>query len=146
MTDDLNADLVSGLRHTVTRLYLTLRRNAPVNTLSAAQSSALAVLIDHGPMRMGELAERESIRMPTATALVDGLLREGLVSREPDPADRRAVVVSPSAKAARIVDEIRTSRDDVVTQAMASLSPDHRAALAAALPALRELQTRMELS
>lgn len=138
------SDLASGLRHTVTRLYLTLRRNAPLSELSAAQASALAILIDYGPMRMGELAERESIRMPTATALVDGLLREGLVSREPDPTDRRAVVVAPTAEAGRAVDRIRTSRDDTVTRALATLSDDHRAALAAALPALRELQIRME--
>lgn len=144
MTDDPAYDLASGLRHTVTRLYLTLRRNAPVSELSAAQASALAVLIDHGPMRMGELAERESVRMPTATALVDGLMREGLVTREPDPADRRAVVVATTDKAATIIRSIRTSRDDTVIRTLETLSDEHRAALAAALPALRELQTRME--
>lgn len=146
MTDDLHPDLAPGLRHTLTRLYLTLRRNSPTSALSAAQASALAVLIDHGPMRMGEFAERESIRMPTATSLVDGLLREGLVSREPDPADRRAVVVNTTAKGSDLVAEIRANRDDVVTKALESLSPDQHAALQAALPALRELQTRMELS
>ncbi|MBM7368759.1 MarR family winged helix-turn-helix transcriptional regulator [Gordonia hydrophobica] len=144
MPDDPTYTLASGLRHTVTRLYLTLRRNAPIHELSAAQASALAVLTDHGPMRMGELAERESVRMPTATALVDGLLREGLVTRGPDPTDRRAVVVATTDKAAAIIHSIRTSRDDTVIRTLETLSDEHRAALAAALPALRELQSRME--
>lgn len=144
MSDDPTYNLASGLRHTVTRLYLTLRRNAPISELSAAQASALAVLYDSGPMRMGELAERESIRMPTATALVDGLLREELVTREPDPTDRRAVVVAITDKATATIASIRTSRDDTVVRTLATLSDEHRTALAAALPALRELQTRME--
>ncbi|MGB6243780.1 MarR family winged helix-turn-helix transcriptional regulator, partial [Gordonia sp. (in: high G+C Gram-positive bacteria)] len=114
--------------------------------LTAAQASALAVLMDDGPMRMGELAERESIRMPTATSLVDGLHRSGFVSRRPDPADRRAVVVAATDKAADVINGIRTRRNDTVTRALASLSDEHRAALAAALPALRELQMKMEHS
>ncbi|ALG86437.1 MarR family winged helix-turn-helix transcriptional regulator [Gordonia phthalatica] len=144
MSNDSTYDLASGLRHSVTRLYLTLRRNAPISELTAAQASALSVLVDHGPMRMGELAERESVRMPTATALVDGLLREGLVTREPDPTDRRAVVVATTDKAAALIRNIRTSRDDTVIRTLETLSDEHRAALMAALPALRELQTRME--
>lgn len=146
MSNDPTYLLASGLRHTVTRLYLTLRRNAPISELTAAQASALSVLVDHGPMRMGELAERESVRMPTATALVDGLLREGFVTREPDPADRRAVIVATTDKADAIVRTIRTSRDDTVIRTLETLSGEHRAALMAALPALRELQTRMEIA
>ncbi|EGD54522.1 MarR family winged helix-turn-helix transcriptional regulator [Gordonia neofelifaecis] len=146
MIDNDSPDLASGLRHTVTRLYLTLRRNSPINELSAAQASGLAALVDYGPMRMGEFADRESIRMPTATALIDGLLRDGYVTRDPDPDDRRAVLVAPTDNGVAIVSDIRTSRDDNVTRALETLSDDHRAALAAALPALRELQTRMELS
>ncbi|GAA2368012.1 MULTISPECIES: MarR family winged helix-turn-helix transcriptional regulator [Gordonia] len=146
MTDENAPDLASGLRHTVTRLYLTLRRNSPISELSAAQASGLASLVDYGPMRMGEFAERESIRMPTATALIDGLHRGGYVSREPDPDDRRAVIIAATDTGSEIVSDIRTRRDDSVTRALQTLSDDHRAALAAALPALRELQTRMELS
>ena len=73
------ADIARALRPSVTRLYLALRRHTPIPEYTAAQASALATIVDHEPMRMGELAERESIRMPTATALVDGLCKSGLV-------------------------------------------------------------------
>ncbi|WP_026918112.1 MarR family winged helix-turn-helix transcriptional regulator [Gordonia shandongensis] len=144
MLDDSSPDLASGLRHTLTRLYLTLRRNAPLGDISAAQGSALALLHDHGPMRMGEFADRESIRMPTATALIDGLCREGLVSREPDPTDRRAVLISITPQGVDAVDDIRSRRDDAVTRALADLSEAHRSAIAEALPALRDMQSRLE--
>lgn len=144
MPEDFSPDLASGLRHAITRLYLTLRRNAPLGDLSAAQASGLAVLHDHGHMRMGEFAERESVRMPTATALIDGLCRDGLVAREPDPDDRRAVVISITDIGRKAVADIRSRRDDAVTRALGELSDDQRAAIDAAMPALRALQSRLE--
>ena len=80
MSDDLARDL----RPAITRLYLALRRRAPIAGLSAAQASALSTLLVHAPLRMGALADREGIRMPTATTLVDGLINLGLVHRRPD--------------------------------------------------------------
>lgn len=137
-------ELAAALRPDLTRLYLALRRHAPISEYSAAQASALTVLVDHGPMRMGELAERESIRMPTATALVDGLSRNGLVERRPDPEDRRAVVVAMTDHGRAVVDRVRGERDHILTDAIEKLSADERAALAAAAPALRALRRRLD--
>ncbi len=144
MAENIPPELASDLRHSVTRLYLALRRNSPINELSAAQSSALATLFDHGPMRMGALADRESVRMPTATSLVDGLTRDGLAVRAPDPDDRRAVVIALTDHGRAVIEGVRTRRDDVVTTALENLSADHLAALAAAAPALQALRARLE--
>ncbi|MAU80970.1 MarR family transcriptional regulator [Gordonia sp. Z-3] len=144
MSDDETFQLASALRPTVTRLYLTLRRRTPIAEYSAAQASALAVLLDHGPMRMGELAERESIRMPTATALIDGLTKNGLVERTPDPADRRAVLVGLTDHGRDLLDRVRGRRDSILTAALAELSDDDRAALTAAAPALEALRHQLE--
>ncbi|MCF8589033.1 MarR family transcriptional regulator [Gordonia sp. HY285] len=144
MTENLPAELAGELRHSVTRLYLALRRNSPITDLSAAQASALATISDHGPMRMGALADREGVRMPTATNLVDVLARDGLVTRDPDPDDRRAVVIALTDEGQTIIRDVRTRRDDVVASALAQLSDEQLAALAAAAPALRDLRTRLE--
>ena len=144
MADNIPPELAGDLRHSLTRLYLALRRNSPIHGISAAQSSAIATLYDHGPMRMGELADRESIRMPTATSLVDGLIREDLAARAPDPDDRRAVVISLTDHGREVIDQIRNRRDDKVTAALAGMSDEHLAALAAAAPALRDLRARLE--
>lgn len=144
MTVPSDDTLASELRPILTRLYLSLRRHAPNSEYSAAQASALATILDHGPMRMGELAERESIRMPTATALVDGLVKTEMIERAPDPDDRRAVLVGLTDHGRRILKRVGIERDDVMSSALAGLADDHRAALAAAAPALRALHDQLD--
>lgn len=143
MTDDSIA-LAGELRPTVTRLYLALRRRAPSPGYSAAQASALATLLDHGPMRMGELASRESVRMPTATVLVDGLRKAGLADVTNDPDDGRAKLVGLTDEGRAELARIVAQRSDVVAEALAQLSKDERATLAAAAPALRALQAELD--
>ncbi|MEP9393290.1 MarR family transcriptional regulator [Gordonia sp. VNQ95] len=143
-TKDDNVAVARRLRPAVTRLYLMMRRHTPIPEYTAAQASGMATLLDHGPMRMGEFADRESIRMPTATSLIDGLIRDGLVQRERDPADRRAVLVSVTDHGHAVLDRVRAQRDDALAVAIAALSDDDRAALAAAAPALQALHESLE--
>lgn len=144
MSADFDPAAVGQLRATLTRLYLSLRRNSPSDQLTAAHASAIATLTDHGPMRMGEFARRESIRMPSATSLIDPLVRNGLVARRPDPDDKRAVLIELTEHGHRVVDELRSRRDEALTSAVESLSTEHRRALHDALPALAALQARLE--
>nr|WP_040509387.1 MarR family transcriptional regulator [Gordonia soli] len=138
------ADLAGRIRPSLIRLYLAMRRHTPIPEYTAAQASALATLVDHGPLRMGELADRESIRMPTATALVDGLCKADLVERTPDPADRRAVQVALTDHGRDVLRRVGSERDVVLTRALADLSDEHRDALAAAAPALQALRDRLD--
>ncbi|OUC77200.1 MarR family winged helix-turn-helix transcriptional regulator [Gordonia lacunae] len=138
------AQLAQTLRPTITRLYLALRRRAPSVELTAAQMSALSVLADHGSMRMGEFADRESIRMPTATSVIDGLTKHELVERSPDPNDRRAVLVGLTEHGRTLVRQIREQRDVILTGALAELSDEQRDAIAAAGPALQALRDQLD--
>ena len=58
--------------------------------------AAMEQLISSGPLGPGELARRLGITPPAVTAVVDRLEELGHASREPNPADRRAVVVTPA--------------------------------------------------
>jgi DNA-binding MarR family transcriptional regulator len=55
--------------------------------LPPAQARALLAL--QGPVPMRKLAHQLSCDPSNVTGIVDGLERRGLVTREPDPADRR---------------------------------------------------------
>ncbi|GAB2643379.1 MarR family transcriptional regulator [Gordonia jinhuaensis] len=145
MREDELTDLASGLRPRVSRLYQMLRRRTPRPEYSTAQASALTVLIDHGPMRMGELAEREGVRMPTISAQVDGLAKMGLVERTPDPSDRRAVLVGLSEHGRQVIESVARYRDEAVRQALEKMPADQVDALYAAIPALTELEHQLEL-
>lgn len=147
MSDSDGSDpqvLASSLRPTVTRLYLVLRRRTPDHGFTAAQASALTLLFDSGPMRVGELAQHQSIRLPTASALIDGLERMGLVSRKPDPTDRRAVVVELTELGTDTLHRVGGTRDTVLSTALERLTDEERAAIAAAQPALRALRHQLE--
>ena len=54
---------------------------------------ALAAMLEAGPVAVGRLAELMGTTASAVTRLVDRLERGGYVRREPDPEDRRRVVV-----------------------------------------------------
>lgn len=61
--------------------------------LTAGRLHALVVLDAHGPQPAGDLARALGITASTVTGLVDGLVRDGLAQRRPDPDDGRSRVV-----------------------------------------------------
>jgi len=64
--------------------------------VTMAQGRVLMV-VGHGPgCTMGELASKLGIGVSAATGLVDRLVERGVLERESDPADRRAVRVRMS--------------------------------------------------
>jgi DNA-binding MarR family transcriptional regulator len=61
--------------------------------------SVLLPLWEQDGLRMGQLAERARLSKQTMTTLVRLCERDGLVERAPDPEDRRATIVSLTARA-----------------------------------------------
>jgi DNA-binding MarR family transcriptional regulator len=138
------SELADAIRPTMARVYLTIRRRSPFGEYTAAQGSTLATLADHGPMRMGELARREGVRMPTVTAAVDVLVGHGLVRRDPDPDDRRAVQVSITDTGRHEMTQLQSARNEVLARALSGMTDNELAALQAAIPALRSLREQLE--
>jgi DNA-binding MarR family transcriptional regulator len=76
--------------HTLTRLAaLDTRNEAP-----AAQWRTLKLLREYGPQRVGDLAVLSRISQPGMTRLVGQLAEAGFLSREPDPADARVMMLA----------------------------------------------------
>lgn len=132
-------ELAAALRPVLTRLDYLMRRHVPSDVVSLAQGSVLTTLLDHGPLRMGELAERERVRMPTATNLVLRLERTGLVARQPDPDDRRAVLVDITTDGRRRLAQLIADRNNLLAGLLAQLDPPQKQALHDAVPALTGL-------
>src|SRR5450432_2102665 len=63
---------------------------------------ALRVLTRHGVLRMSELSDHLRIAARSTTEVVDALETRGLVTRRPDPSDRRATLLSPTPEGTRI--------------------------------------------
>lgn len=60
--------------------------------LSVAQLRVILVLQSRGPSRMSSIASIIGVALPTATGIVDNLVKKKLAMRENDPQDRRLVI------------------------------------------------------
>jgi DNA-binding MarR family transcriptional regulator len=70
------------------------------------------------------------------TLLVSRMERAGWVQRQPDPLDRRGVLVTLTPDGRRRLDRVVAARAAALERRLERLRPAHRAALAAAVPAL----------
>jgi DNA-binding MarR family transcriptional regulator len=63
--------------------------------LSASEWRCLGLLGQYGPSTAGRLAELSGFTTGAITGIVDRLERAGYARREPNPSDRRGVIVHP---------------------------------------------------
>ena len=125
----------------VHRLTRRLRRAqaerlAPLG-LTPAQERALR-LITRGdePLRMTELADRLGIVPRSLTTVVDALEEAGLVRREIDPRNRRAILLHLTDEGAAVRDGLREARRRAAEDLFAPLSADDRKTLSGLLARL----------
>jgi len=113
-------------------LHLVRRLRAEDDALgiSPPRLSALSVVVSAGPIGIGDLAAAEGVAASTMTRLVDGLERDGLVGRGPDPADRRGVLVRATAKGTRVLRRGRRRRVGLLASGLRTLSTTDLAAVA----------------
>jgi DNA-binding MarR family transcriptional regulator len=104
--------------------------------MTATQRLALFELVDSGPLRLNDLAQRMGTSAPTASRAVDALDDLGLVERHPDPTDRRAITIELTADGRRSVEERKARVYAAFRPAAAALSPADREQLAELLARL----------
>jgi DNA-binding MarR family transcriptional regulator len=132
-------DSLSELFWSVARNLRHLNREAlePLH-VSPSHGRALNVLMRHGPMRPGALAEHLRIAARSATEVVDDLQDRGLVARAPDPDDRRATLVTLTESGTATGAAIKAARQAAAERFFAGLGGGERAELARILRELRD--------
>jgi DNA-binding MarR family transcriptional regulator len=120
------ADLVTA---TARRLRRVWRDGLAPWDLSPHQGRALLVVAQRPGLRLTDLAEHLRVAPRSVTEVVDGLVERGLLTRLPDPGDRRAVLVELTASGHRTVADIRRSQAEAAEQTFGSLSDRDRAHL-----------------
>jgi DNA-binding MarR family transcriptional regulator len=111
----------------------------PSGSLSMTAATTLARLERTGPQRLTDLAAREGVTQPAMTQLITRLEEAGLARREASPDDGRVVLVAITETGRETLASRRTVRGERLGAVLAGLSPEHRAMLAAALPAFDAL-------
>ena len=132
-------ELAVGLSAGLERVVGLLRALAQPSGLSMTATSTMAALERTGPARLTVLANRASVTQPAMTQLISRLEDAGLVRREADIADGRVVRVAITDEGKAVMARRRAARAEQLAAILSQLSPEHRAALAAAVPALDAL-------
>ena len=140
--DDVH-DLANRLHTVAIHVLRTARVDDPLLGITPERLSVLSVLVYGGPTTLGGLAQVEQVTPPAITRHVAALERDGLVTREPVPGDRRASRVRATARGRRLVERGRRNRIRRVAGLLERLDGPDRAALDRATRAvLSALQSR----
>jgi DNA-binding MarR family transcriptional regulator len=126
-----------ALVRTGERLLACIDRALLHHRLSRAGREALAVLDGAGqPLSPTAIAERLIVTTASVTSLLDTLERRGLVERQPDPTDRRRLLIVITQDGKAIVDQFLPEVVALQTAAMATLTEAQRRQLVELLATL----------
>jgi DNA-binding MarR family transcriptional regulator len=131
------AELAHELRETIGRIIRRLRATPgpPVGQLAV-----LGRLDRQGPASISDLAAAERMRPQSMAQTVRELEDAGLVSRRPDPADRRRAFVELTPEGLATLQASRAAREDWLTQTLdRELDAGERDLLQRALTLLRRV-------
>ena len=131
--------LAAALAADLERIVGLFRSLSPASGLSMTAAATLASLERLGPQRLTVLATREGVTQPAMTQLISRLEEAGLVRREASQEDGRVVLVVITDEGRAVLAHRRAGRTQRLAGIVAQLAPEHRAALAGALPALDAL-------
>lgn len=134
-------DVITRLRRV---LRASIRSDYPWEKLPMAQVEILQRLHAEPGLRVNDLAERHRLANNTVSVLVQQLVVAGLVTRTPDPADRRAVRLDLTGAGRGMLADWRQAHERRIDAALGHLTLADRTALVAALPALSRLVDELE--
>jgi DNA-binding MarR family transcriptional regulator len=101
--------------------------------VTLTQYRSLVVLASRGPQSVAALAEALAVTPPTASRLLERLVRKGLVRRRADRHDRRQVRVALTETGRGLIDTVTQRRRDELADLLANISPDAQRSVVAAL-------------
>jgi len=135
----MDPELVARLRAVIPRLARMLNETSTVADLTPTQYSVLSLVHIRGPLGLTELTELEGLNPTMLSRIVKALDEAGLIRRMPDPDDLRAARVEATEEGARVHEQVRAQRTEVLSDCLHRLPPDTAETLLKAVPELETL-------
>lgn len=133
---DSLAEVLAGVQRLIRR---RLRAGLTAPRLRGAEVELLRLVADRPGIRVSAAARELCLAGNSVSTLVNQLGRAGFLRRETADDDRRSALLYPTPQARSRLRDWETRRSALVSEQLARLPEADRAALAAALPALRRL-------
>jgi len=132
---DTLLDVVPVLMRSI-RMEMRSHRNAE---LSVPQFRVLNFLHIQGTASLSTIAEHLGQTSPSTSAMVEGLVGRGMVSRELDDSDRRKVVIETTTRGEEAWESAWKATRRAMAQRLESIEPARRGQLSEGLQSLRAL-------
>jgi DNA-binding MarR family transcriptional regulator len=140
-TDVATSDSVLDAVVTASRALVAMAARSLADAgedVTLTQYRSLVVLASRGPQGVAALAEAVAVTPPTASRLVDRLVRKGLVRRRTGRKDRRQVRIGLTEAGRRLVDLVTERRRTEIAQLLTSIDPEVQRSMAAGLQQLAQ--------
>jgi DNA-binding MarR family transcriptional regulator len=102
-------------------LLVAMARSLRTEQLSLAEMGAIQMLGRGRSLRVNEIADGLLQPLPAASRIISGLVDRGLVERREDPDDRRAKMLTLTAKGRTMLDALGRQLVDEVGAALAGM-------------------------
>jgi DNA-binding MarR family transcriptional regulator len=120
------------------RMFRAVNEEMSACGLSLARTKVLTRLREHGPVRQNVLAVDLGLAPHSITDIVDGLERQGLAERRPDPSDRRAKLVAITKAGESCLTIANATRERLLRQIFGTLTQEERVTFLRLLDTLDE--------
>jgi DNA-binding MarR family transcriptional regulator len=104
--------------------------------LTIAQLKSLFFISNQGCTNLGKLAAALGVTPTNTTGIADRLVKQGLVSREENPENRRMLLLRATAKGEELVAKLRERRRGYMSEVLQTMSVDELITLSQGLASL----------
>ncbi|MEU5538334.1 MarR family transcriptional regulator [Streptomyces sp. NPDC020362] len=139
MEPDISEELADALVRIQRLVRRRLRGGLTGPRLRGAEVELLRLVEARPGVGISDAARALHLAGNSVSTLVNQLVRDGHLTRETDPADRRAARLMLTGAAEKRLEDWRRRRTELVGRHLSQLDEADREALRAALPALRRL-------
>ena len=106
--------------------------------VTASQGYILLALPETGSVTMNDLSVRMKLANSTMTRMVDQLIRKGMLTREPDPEDRRIVRVRLTEQGQDVKIRLKKTMQGLFTQILEDIPDGNREQILRSLGTLKQ--------
>lgn len=94
-----------------------------------------------GGCSLGDLAEQRGVSLPTMSKMISSLVDKGIVTRETDPTNRRAVIIRATAEGERLYLEVIGQLQRHLADDLRQLSAEQRESIVSTLELLSSVMS-----
>lgn len=128
------------------QIFLTpISSDESQNDVTWAQRKILLLIESCGPQKMSDIARQIAVTMSGATAVVDKMVKSGLVSRELDPGDRRVVLIAASEQGRVVMQDCVRVQERCFEQILDRLTPEKQTELLDNFERIHELLEEIQM-